>query len=83
MKIGYATKGAYPRKLIGFAPFHIEPGNRDLAIPGPLSCPCLTHHWMDFSQDFISEGRNEARGWAPEASADLLDFHQINLVNLA
>ena len=78
MKIGYATNGAYPVNFIGFAPFHIESGNRNPAIPGPLPCPCPTHHWMDFGQDFISEGRNEARGWAPKASADLIDFYQVN-----
>jgi hypothetical protein len=33
---------------------------------------------VDFSQDFISEGRNEARGWAPEASADQIDFCQVD-----
>jgi len=77
MKIGYATKGAYPRILIGLAPFHIEPRKLPIHNPGPLSCPCPTHHWMDFGQDFISEGRNEARGRAPEASADQTDFYQV------
>jgi hypothetical protein len=49
-------------------------------IPVPLSRSCLTRHRMSFdSQDFILEGRNEACGQAPEASADLPDFLDENL----
>ena len=56
-----------------------EPGHRTID-PGPLSCPCATHRCVVFGQDFILEGRREARGQASEASADLLDFHQVQFL---
>lgn len=44
-------------------------------IPNPLSSSCLTRRRESFDPlDFILEGRNEACGQAPEASADLPDF---------
>ena len=76
MKIGYAAKGAYPKKYMDLHPSKfLEDCVRNTILIHYLDfVPSITG-WI--SAKTLSEGRDVARGQATEASADLIDFHQV------